>query len=62
MAKCAITGKKKTFGHSRSFSFKLTNRAWKPNLQRRRMMIDGKMQTVIVSTKALRTLAKTSGK
>jgi large subunit ribosomal protein L28 len=62
MAKCHFTGKKKTFGHSRSFSFKLTNRAWKPNLQRRRMMIDGRMQTVTVSTKALRTLAKTSGK
>ncbi|GIV84058.1 MAG: 50S ribosomal protein L28 [Candidatus Roseilinea sp.] len=62
MAKCAFTGKKTTFGHSRSFSFKLTNRAWKPNLQRRRMMIDGRMQTVMVSTKALRTMVKTKGK
>ncbi|MFC1465210.1 MAG: 50S ribosomal protein L28 [Candidatus Brachytrichaceae bacterium NZ_4S206] len=62
MAKCAFTGKKTSFGHSRSFSFKLTNRAWKPNLQRRRMMIDGRMQTVTVSTKALRTMAKTKGK
>ncbi|PJF48780.1 MAG: 50S ribosomal protein L28 [Chloroflexi bacterium] len=62
MAKCALTGKKTTFGHSRSFSFKLTNRAWKPNLQRRRMMIDGRMQTVMVSTKALRTMVKTKGK
>lgn len=62
MAKCAFTGKKTSFGHSRSFSFKLTNRAWKPNLQRRRMMIDGRMQTVTVSTKALRTLVKTKGK
>jgi len=62
MAKCAVTGKKKAFGHARSFSFHLTNRSWKPNLQRRHMMIDGRMQTVIVSTKALRTLAKTSGK
>ncbi len=62
MAKCAFTGKKTSFGHSRSFSFKLTNRAWKPNLQRRRMMIDGRMQTVMVSTKALRTMVKTKGK
>lgn len=62
MAKCAFTGKKTSFGHSRSFSFKLTNRAWKPNLQRRRMMIDGRMQTVVVSTKALRTMVKTKGK
>jgi ribosomal protein L28 len=36
------------------------NRAWKPNLQRRRMMIDGRMQTVMVSAKALRTLVKDS--
>lgn len=62
MAKCVMTGKKKTFGRSRSFSFKLTNRAWKPNLQRRRMLIDGRMQTVTISTKALRTLAKASDK
>ncbi len=62
MAKCAFTGKKTSFGHSRSFSFKLTNRAWKPNLQRRRMMINGRMQTVMVSTKALRTMVKTKGK
>ncbi len=62
MAKCYFTGKKRSFGHSRSFSFKLTNRSWKPNLQRRRMMIDGRMQTVMVSTKALRTLTKTKVK
>jgi large subunit ribosomal protein L28 len=58
MAKCAITGKKKSFGLKRSFSMRRINRAWKPNLQRRRMVIDGRMQTVMVSTKALRTLAK----
>lgn len=58
MAKCAITGKKKSFGLKRSFSMRRINRAWKPNLQRRRMLIDGRMQTVMVSTKALRTLVK----
>ena len=58
MAKCAITGKKKSFGLKRSFSMRRINRSWKPNLQRRRMVIDGRMQTVMVSTKALRTLAK----
>jgi large subunit ribosomal protein L28 len=58
MAKCAITGKKRSFGLSRSFSMRRTNRSWNPNLQRRRMVIDGKMQTVMVSAKALRTLVK----
>jgi large subunit ribosomal protein L28 len=58
MAKCVITGKKKSFGLKRSFSMRRINRAWKPNLQRRRMMIDGRMQTVMISAKALRTLSK----
>ncbi|HQV68857.1 MAG TPA: 50S ribosomal protein L28 [Thermoflexales bacterium] len=58
MAKCYFTGKSKSFGQSRSHALNATKRTWKPNLQRRRMMIDGKMQTVMVSTKALRTLVK----
>ena len=58
MAKCAITGVHKQFGHARSFSLRTSLRTWKPNLQRRRMMIDGRMQTVMVSVRALRTLAK----
>ncbi len=60
MAKCLITGKKKSFGLSRSFSQRRTNRAWSPNLQRRHMMIDGRMQTVMISAKALRTMVKSS--
>lgn len=61
MAKCAITGKKKSFGLKRSFSMRRINRSWKPNLQRRRMLIDGRMQTITVSAKALRTMAKSQG-
>ena len=58
MAKCAITGVHRQFGHSRSFSLRTTNRSWKPNLQKRRMMIDGRMQSVMVSVRALKTMAK----
>jgi large subunit ribosomal protein L28 len=58
MAKCAVTGAATKFGNSRPWSKKISGRAWKPNLQKRRMMIDGKMQTVTVSVKALRTMAK----
>jgi large subunit ribosomal protein L28 len=61
MAKCAITGKKKSFGLKRSFSMRRINRSWKPNLQRRRMLVDGRMQTITVSAKALRTLVKSDG-
>ncbi len=60
MAKCYFTGKRKQFGQSRSHALNASKRAWKPNLQRRRMMIDGRMQTVMVSTRYLRTLAKSA--
>jgi large subunit ribosomal protein L28 len=58
MAKCVITGKHNTLGQSRTFAMNAPKRTWKPNLQRRRMMIDGKMQTVYISTKALKAMAK----
>lgn len=61
MAKCAITGKKKSFGLKRSFSMRRINRSWKPNLQRRRMLVNGRMQTITVSAKALRTMVKSEG-
>ncbi len=60
MAKCYFTGKSRSFGQSRSHALNASKRSWKPNLQRRHMIIDGRMQTVFVSTKALRTLAKES--
>jgi large subunit ribosomal protein L28 len=58
MAKCYFTGKRKQFGQSRSHALNSSKRSWKPNLQRRRMLIDGKMQTVMVSAKYLRTMVK----
>ncbi len=58
MAKCVITGKHKSLGQTRSHALNATKRSWKPNLQRRRMIIDGKMQTVYISTKALKAMAK----
>jgi large subunit ribosomal protein L28 len=58
MATCYFTGKHKSFGQSRSHALNASKRTWKPNLQRRHMIIDGRMQTVMVSVKALRTLAK----
>ncbi len=60
MAKCHFTGKTKHFGQSRSHALNASKRTWKPNLQRRRMLIDGKMQTVMVSAKYLKTMAKDS--
>ena len=52
MAKDYVTGKKTTFGNKRSNS---TRRAWKPNLQKVRILVDGKPKRVWVSTKALKS-------
>lgn len=55
---CAITGKGKQFGNNVSFSQRHTKKVWKPNLQKKRFVIDGKVVTLRVSTQAIRTLKK----
>ncbi len=56
--KCLITGKGPLSGNNRSHSKRATRRDWKVNLQKVRLEIDGKIQTVRISTRALRTLKK----
>ncbi|MCZ9657392.1 50S ribosomal protein L28, partial [Lactobacillus mulieris] len=51
MAKDFVTGKKTTFGNKRSKALNSTRRAWKPNLQKVRILVDGKPKRVWVSTK-----------
>ena len=58
MQKCDITGKGKQFGSNVSFSQRHTKKVWKPNLQTKTLIIDGKKTTVKISTQALRTLKK----
>ena len=55
MAKDFVTGKKTTFGNKRSHSKRSARRAWKPNLQRVRILVDGKPKRVWVSTKTLKS-------
>jgi large subunit ribosomal protein L28 len=55
---CAITGKGKQFGNSVSFSQRHTKKVWKPNLQKKTFIIDGKKVRLKVSTQAIRTLKK----
>ena len=55
MAKDYVTGKKTTFGNKRSLSVNSARRAWKPNLQKVRILVDGKPKRVWVSTKALKS-------
>ena len=55
---CEITGKGKQYGNNVSFSQRHTKKVWKPNLQTKTMIVDGRKVTLKLSTQALRTLKK----
>lgn len=56
--RCEITGKGKQFGNHVSFSQRKVKRVWKPNIQKRRLIINGKKVRINVSAQGLRTLKK----
>lgn len=58
MQKCELTGKGKQFGNNVSFSQRHTKKVWKPNLQTKTLVVDGKKVTMKISTQAIRTLKK----
>lgn len=53
---CAITGKKPLSGNRRSHSLRATRRKWNVNLQKVKVMVDGKPQKIRISARALKTL------
>ena len=55
---CVITGKKPMSGNARSHSLRATRRKWGVNLQKVKLEINGRVQTVRISARALRTLKK----
>ena len=55
---CAVSGRGPLTGHKRSHSMRAPRRKWNVNLQKVRLVVDGKPQTVRVSARALRTLKK----
>lgn len=57
-ARCELTGKGKQYGHNVSFSLRRTKRVFKPNLQKKTFLVDGKKVTMTLSTQAIRTLKK----
>ncbi len=57
-SRCELTGKGKQYGHNVSFSLRRTKRTFKPNLQRKTIVVDGQKVTLVVSTQAIRTLKK----
>ena len=58
MAICEISGKGKMYGHNVSFSQHKTCKVFKPNIQKKTILIGGKKLKINVSTAALRTLKK----
>jgi large subunit ribosomal protein L28 len=58
MQKCELTGKGKQYGSNVSFSQRHTKKVWKPNLQTKTLIIDGRKVRMKISTQAIRTLKK----
>ncbi len=60
MAKvCDICKKRVLSGHNVSHSHRKTKRKWKPNLQKKKMQVDGEIKKVKICTNCLRTMEKT---
>ena len=58
MAVCEISGKGKMYGHNVSFSQRKTRKVFKPNVQKKTLIIDGQKFKVNLATSTLRTLKK----
>ena len=56
--KCDVCGKAKTFGNNVSFSKRRTSRDFKPNVQRKRIVVNGVGVRLDICTRCLRTLHK----
>ena len=55
---CDITGKGKQYGSNVSFSQRHTKKVWKPNLQSKTVVIEGRKVKLKVSANGIRTLRK----
>ncbi|HET7657805.1 MAG TPA: 50S ribosomal protein L28 [Bacillales bacterium] len=53
--KCVVTGRKTRAGNKRSHALNTTKRTWKANVQKVRIMVNGKPKRVYVSARALKS-------
>ncbi|RYG73911.1 50S ribosomal protein L28 [Lentibacillus lipolyticus] len=53
--KCVVTGRQTRSGNTRSHAMNANKRKWKANVQKVRIMVDGKPKRVYVSTRALKS-------
>lgn len=56
--KCDVCGKTKSFGHNVSFSKRRTNRDFRPNVHKKRIVVNGVGLRLNICTRCLRTLSK----
>ena len=55
---CKLTGKKVRSGNNVSHAHNVTKRKFRPNLQKKRVVVNGKKVRILVSTRGLRSLTK----
>lgn len=53
--RCVITGRQTGTGNKRSHALNSNRRKWKSNVQKVRIMVDGKPKRVYVSARALKS-------
>ncbi|MCL2280965.1 50S ribosomal protein L28 [Candidatus Saccharibacteria bacterium] len=58
MARDEITGKRAISGNNVSFSMRHTKRTFKPNLQKKTFVVNGKKVRLTVASSTIRTLKK----
>lgn len=56
--RCVVTNKQTRTGNKRSHALNANKRKWKANVQKVRIMVDGKPKRVYVSARALKKLGK----
>lgn len=55
MAKCEVCSKDRAFGLNVSHSNKKTNRSWKPNIKKVKIVQNGTSKTINICTRCLRS-------
>ncbi|MBN1202613.1 MAG: 50S ribosomal protein L28 [Anaerolineae bacterium] len=58
MAKCEMCGKSPQFGHNVSHSNRKTNRQFRPNIQRVKIVENGQLVSKYLCTRCIRKLSK----
>jgi large subunit ribosomal protein L28 len=56
--KCMVCGKTKSFVHNVSHSKRRTNRDFRPNVHRKRLVINGELVRLKICTRCMRTASK----